>query len=269
MIGQCALCRTEDILLQDSHYMPKGVFRVVTRGHDPHDRAPVIIDVPGQSALRSNEQVRKNLLCAGCEGRFSKNGEDIVIPQCAQGEKQFGLLDAMKVGTPTDIQNGKVVYNGPSMPPGVDGSAYQYFAASIFWRGSVTRWPKSASTYFNSLGSRNEEFIRNYLLGKAEFPREMRIMVFVDYQDKTRGLAYFPTRRRAEMLGDRVWQHGFLIPGVRFILVVGRSLANFPDVGKTSLERIAMFEWHPTKTDFEQGLLEQLSVTRPKGSLAK
>jgi hypothetical protein len=268
MIGQCALCR-QNAELQDSHYMPKSLYRVISKGHDPADSAPILIDIPGQSALRTNLQFRKYLLCSACEGLFDRNGENVVIPQCAQGDGRFRLLDAMMSGTPTDTHNGKVIFKGPTMPPGVDGSAYQYFAASIFWRGSVTRWPGQAASSFGSLGSRNEDALRQYLLGQSEFPHEARILVFVDFQDATRGLMYFPTKARDEMLGHKVFRHSFLIPGVRFYLIFGRALKGFPDVGTSSTHRITMFQWHPEGTEFRQGLLNQMQGVQPKGALAK
>jgi hypothetical protein len=267
MLGQCALCHCAGTL-QNSHYMPKSVFRIVSNGHTPHDRAPVIMDVPDRSACRRNWQVRKHLLCPKCEGMFSQKGENVVIPQCSQGEERFALLDAMKAGTPTVVRNNRAVYNGPALPPGIDGSAYQYFAASMFWRGAVIEWPRPASLYFNALGPKYQEAMRAYLLGKAEFPPEARLWVFVDYQDKTRGLAYFPNKQRDEMLGRRIWRHSFLIPGIRFVMVIGGGFASFPEIGASSADRIALFEWHPTETEFEQGLFAHMGVVRPKGALA-
>ncbi len=177
MPDRCALC-LEVAELKDSHFMPKSLYRLVSTGHDPADKAPILIDVPRQSAIRTNQQFKKQLLCSNCESLFDKNGENIVVPQCAQGTGEFRLLEAMKSGAPTDIQEGRAIYNGPQLPPGIDGAAYQYFAASIFWRGSVTRWPMASS--YNSLGPRNQEALRSYLLGRSEFPREARLLVFVD-----------------------------------------------------------------------------------------
>ena len=100
MIGLCALCR-EMRDLCDSHYLPKSVYRIINKSHEPHDSSPVIVDVPGQAAFHSNRQLRKHLLCLDCEGRFSRHGENIVVPQCCHGEGKFALRDAMQAGTPT------------------------------------------------------------------------------------------------------------------------------------------------------------------------
>ena len=268
MEGTCALCRkTADLL--DSHYMPKSVYRAVTRGYAPQDNAPVLVNVPEKSAFRSNRQFRQHLLCASCESLLNRNGENVVLPQIARDESEFFLLDAMKAGEPSDVKKGKAIYNGPSAPRSIDAVAYQYFAVSMFWRGAVTRWQEPASQYFGALGPNYSEVLRRYLLGETDFPKDARLLVFVDYEDRTRSLSYFPVCKKDKMLECRVWRHSFLVPGVRFILVVGRGLAFVPDVGATPVHRIAFFEWHPRATDFEKDLLVHMSGVKAKGSLAK
>lgn len=267
LIGTCPLCRTTGEL-QSSHYMPASVFRAVASGHAPRDQAPVVINVPEKSAVRTNEQVRLHLLCSSCEGLFGRNGENVVVRQCAQADNKFVLLDSMKAGLPNDVSDGRSVYNGPQGPPGISCEAYLYFGASVFWRGSVARWPQTAS-YFGALGARNEESFREFLIGAAEFPRQARLFVHVDYQSRTRGLSYFPSCSRDEFVGCRIWRHGFLIPGVKFTLIVGQGLASMPDVGTSSAERVAFFEWHPDQTDFHGGILSQMLGVKPKGTLAR
>lgn len=268
MKGKCALCQSEREL-QYSHYMPKSIFRIISRGHEPHDNAPVMVDVPRQTSLFTNKQVQKHLLCLSCENMFSKNGENLVIPQCAHDKENFFLLNALKAGIPSDVKRKKIIYNGPKMPPDINGSAYLYFATSIFWRGAVTKWNKSTSDYQSALGPKYQEKFRTYLLGHTEFPKEARVLVFVDYQDQTRGMAYFPSKHREKLYGFNIWQHSFLIPGIRFIMVISNELAAFPDVGTSSECRISFFEWHPINTEFQKNLISIMGDVKAKGKLSQ
>ena len=209
-----------------------------------------------------------HLLCSSCEGLFGRNGENIVVRQCAQANDKFYLLDSMMAGTPTDVCNGWSVYNGPIGPPGISCEAYLYFGASVFWRGSIARWPQTES-FFGALGAANEELFREFLIGSAEFPRQARMLINVDYQSKTRGLSFFPTTVRDKMAGHHIWRHTFLVPGVKFTMIVGQGLASMPDVGSSSVERVTFFEWHPDQTDFDSGILSQMRGVKPKGALAR
>ncbi len=268
MQATCALC-LNDRELQKSHYMPSGSYRAVCVSHNPNDNAPVYIDLEQGTAFKSNKQAKKHLLCSECEGRFSELGESKVLRQIDRGENSFKLLDELTNGTPSDITNGKKIYGGPHFPPNVDGEAYLYFASSIFWRGSITRWPRPLNSFYGALGKTYEEAVRRYLLGEDEFPKEARVSVFVDAQRKTRGLSYFPTTSRGDWLGRPVHKHSFLLSGVHFFMTVGGALRSFPDVGTSSAHRISFFEWRPEGTDFHQSMLQNVKGAEPKGSMTK
>ncbi len=138
MRGKCALC-LNDSDLQKSHYMPKSIFRIVSKGRIPHENAPVLVDLPSKTALYTNKQPQLHLLCSNCENLFSENGENIVLPLCAHSDEKFSLLSTMKAGRPTSTNKNKIIYDGPNLPPNLNASAFQYFAASVFWRGSVAK----------------------------------------------------------------------------------------------------------------------------------
>ncbi len=51
-------------------------------------------------------------------------------------------------------------------------------------------------------------------------------------------------------------------------MVVGNELVAFPDVGSTADHRISFYEWHPTGTDFQRGLVADIGGVKSKGKLA-
>ncbi len=163
MIGQCALC-LEMGELQLSHYLPKSLYRIIVKGQSQNDKAPVVFDHANKTVMKHNRQITKHLLCSDCEGRFSHCGEDIVIPQCAQANGNFPLKEILQSGEATQKIGGKAVYSPSLFLSQINASAYQYFAASIIWRGSVTHWPGLPSTYCNALGGKYQEAFRKYLL---------------------------------------------------------------------------------------------------------
>ena len=119
-----------------SHYIPSGVFKVVGRGGPDHESQSVFMDVNRGTANYSNFQPKKKLLCGECEGKFSKWGENPVIPSLLT-HTGFPLRDVELAS----------VADGLRMPLessySVDYQSYAYFALSIIWRGSVTLWPAS------------------------------------------------------------------------------------------------------------------------------
>jgi hypothetical protein len=78
----CALCK-KSAKLKDSHFMPKAVYRAISKGFPEHGQDIILITGSDKTAVYTDKQAKKHLLCEGCELKFSKNGEDKVIPLMA------------------------------------------------------------------------------------------------------------------------------------------------------------------------------------------
>ena len=86
VIGLCRLCLAPDIDLQDSHFIPSAAYKAV---EELGGVTPLI--VKGDITIQKNQQLKKHLLCADCEDRFNKNGEQWVLGYCNRAGKGFRL----------------------------------------------------------------------------------------------------------------------------------------------------------------------------------
>jgi hypothetical protein len=174
MVGKCRLCLRERIELQQSHFLPAGVFRILREegSKNPH---PWILTKSG--SFQSSEQMRAFLLCHHCEQRFSIKGENWVLRHCLRQDGRFRLASLLEARTPDSTAPGTTtkIYHAAHIPE-VDITALSYFAASIFWRGSIYPW--TGGIYPVRLGPFEESF-RKYLLGDAEFPPHAMLWVLV------------------------------------------------------------------------------------------
>ena len=59
--------------------MPAGIYSIVRSGEHPEDH-PVLMTKG--AAVATSGQARADLLCAECEKRFDKGGEEWVIENC-------------------------------------------------------------------------------------------------------------------------------------------------------------------------------------------
>lgn len=102
--------------------------------------------------------------------------------------------------------------------PEVDVSALTYFAASMFWRGSIYPW-KADGTRPVPLCP-YEEPLRLYLLGEAGFPEDMTLSVIVRLPSKISHLTYPPV---GEWRGP-LFVAKFPMPGLGFGIPAGPAV---------------------------------------------
>src|SRR5438309_7788233 len=128
MVASCGLClQTRE--LQNSHLLPAALYRQLrdpSAGSDPN---PVL--TTNKRSLTSSKQVSSPFLCADCELRFSVNGENYVVTQCAQRSGQFKLRELLQSTSPLSVDDvhRTAVYDVKQL---LDGhlDQYLYFAAS-------------------------------------------------------------------------------------------------------------------------------------------
>lgn len=227
------------------------------------------MDIPGGTAVQSNDQARKPFLCTDCEQRFSRQGESHVISQCHRKDGEFRLRDALKKATPSYISSGRAIYYGDRLPAEIDGEAFQYFVLSVLWRASATEWPPSTGVVRGALGPYEEE-IRRYLLGEVPIPDIVSVSVYVNFEPAPTVFLAYPTKDKTQLLGHRLTQHGLHIPGIRIITLVGRNVRNL-NTGElhARADQPTFFEWRPTGTEFHRKLVRDVSGLQSKGKLAK
>lgn len=246
MQGHCALCKLYREL-QLSHLLPKATYKNL-RGDLS---APVQVKPDEKVALLSNTQIQKHLLCSECEQRFNRLGENTVLKYLASEETPSALLTLQK-----DQQN--------STSLDALSRAFAYFALSVIWRASVTRWPEVDACY-RALGPYQENFAA-FLLEKADFPNNVVVDVLVNTNVNLLGVACTPTRTLIPFRGERVHRYHFLIPGLRFVVLVGGVMNTEAQQrgGKASFRK-----WDLRGSMVEGLILDNFSGVRRKGKLAQ
>ena len=219
MKGKCKLCLRDDVDLQNSHFLPAGIYRIL---RDDAEKSPHPWVLTKKTAVQSAKQMKAWLLCTDCEQRLSANGEDWVLRNCLKKDGRFPLASILASKTPeasSDETNTKV-YHASDVPE-ISVSALCYFAASIYWRGSIFPWNEDG-THPVSLGPYEEAF-RRYLMGLADFPKDCSLLFIVRGGKTFNRITATPTGQRIK--GCHVYN--FPMPGFAFSLTVSK---NRPDV---------------------------------------
>ena len=267
--GDCALCLISNAELRDSHYLPTSLVNVVRKSLSPHDSAPVAVNMERGTAVLTNRQEKKHLLCGACETLFSTKGENPVIRDCYRHETSFNLRDAMIRAQPTKVSNERRIFFGKQLLPDVNPANYFYFALSILWRGSVTVWPPPAHEFYNALGSQDQEQIRQYLLSPSIVPTKIMVAVYVDFDTDVKACMTYPSPKGDKPFGNaKCKTHHFLIPGLQFIVLVGEQTDLVASEASDS-SHVTFYEWSFSGSNMYQGVAELCRSTEPKGKLAK
>jgi hypothetical protein len=216
--GKCRLCLTEGVELQNSHFLPAAIYKVL-RDEGSRNSNPWKLSAEG--AVQTSKQMQEYLLCFKCEQHFREKGEDWVLRHCLLNSGQFRIKKILCART-DDIVNvrdasGTRGYYASNIPE-IDMEALTYFAASIFWHGSIHTWNEDGSVSVR-FGPYQEQF-RKYLRGEAPFPRYCFLWVCVRDGDEIDRLTYAPIGQKKQMY----WMYKFPMPGLAFSLFVGKSV---------------------------------------------
>lgn len=215
-IGQCALCRRNGEELQDSHFLPAGVYRVI---RDEREVNPDPLKFNDHGVFQNSAQVSDYLLCHKCEERLNKNGECWFLANYWR-KKQFRLASLLEAEVPEVIFPRIKIYHAARIPR-FNNDALTYFPASMFWRASVHRWRMAGKRNRGIELGPYEEQVRKYLLGEAQFPQDCVLWVSVPENiTPMAGLSLTPYG------GRKGGHHAYklILLGVGFHLLVGRRL---------------------------------------------
>lgn len=263
-VAPCGLC-LKPSKLQDSHLLSAALYKLSrdpTGGTDPN---PVM--VTRSKTITSSKQVSSYFLCKSCEQRFSDDGERYILAQCARPNGQFKLRELLQAASPLFNTPRFRVYDvQPLLGSKVD--QYLYFAASVFWRASAHSWKMGNDPVGQiSLGGQYQEQFRLYLLGKAPFPQNARIVVHVSTEAQADLLTtVYPCTTRV----DGVRRHKFYIPGVLFILFLGRDVQKQFDAGALNGSQRQLMWLCPWQNDsLFVGSMDLVKTSTPSGKLRR
>ena len=177
----------------------------------------------GKATVQTSRQMTSRLLCRDCEQCFSRSGENWVLGHCLLKDGSFPLASILASRTP-DVSSDKTatrIYYASKIPE-VNISALAYFAASIFWRGSIYPWNDDGSVPVK-LGPFQEQF-RQYLMGLQPFPKDSSLWVTVREGEGIGRLTYAPIGERK----GNFHAYKFPMPGFAFLLAVSKNIpANY------------------------------------------
>ena len=215
-VGTCALCR-EEKELRESHFLPKGLYRLLVRVSKTKNSVP--IQQSSRGSLRTSKQATKRLLCGDCEKRFDQRGENWMLRNIYRGHGRFRLREMIEATTPFSTSDELKLYSGKVLPEGGIDSL-SYFGLSIFWRAAVCDW-QAADRKYNAihLGPFQED-VRKYLSGLTPFPDTAILMVVLSSLGKPPIMFNFPTTTHLKVIRSMFSK----LPGVTFSLQVSRHL---------------------------------------------
>jgi hypothetical protein len=209
----CKLCK-QDRELRSSHFLPAAVYAQL---RSPADQNPNPVLITKNVSMATSKQIKDYVLCAECEERFNKFGENWVLANMARPEG-FLMQDAVTAAKPIASNENFACYSGAAIPA-IDMEALVYFALSVFWRASAHTW-KNVSGYMEGIElGPFEETIRRFLLGE-QFPDNTVVLVSVWPTKDVLLAAYTPRRGKAP--GCHCFN--FLIPGLEFKLMTGKGI---------------------------------------------
>lgn len=202
--------------LRDSHFLSAGIYRIL---RDDNEKNPNPWLLSGKTAVQSSRQMKARLLCPDCEQRFSKFGENWVLKHCLRKDGSFPLASSLSSRTPdlSSPENPTKIYYASGIPE-IDISALAYFAASIFWRGSIHPWNDDRSIPVE-LGPFQEQF-QQYLMGLQPFPKDSSLWVVVREGKEIDRLTYAPIGARQ----GNFHAYKFPMPGLAFSLAVSKNI---------------------------------------------
>lgn len=214
--GTCRLCLQMRVL-KDSHLIPRYLYTGL-RTPDRKNPHPVRLDPNFEGT--SSRQIKDYLLCGACEDLFNKNGETWMSQNGFRAPGEFKLQQAMKRTVPLlVIPEAKILPGDLALTP--DALAkLTYFATSVFWRAAAQPWKISGHLQVRVELGEYEQNLRLYLLGKAQFPKNVAMWCHVSPAERPMGGLVAPYRKHK----STHHQFHFAIPGVAFDLFVGQTI---------------------------------------------
>jgi hypothetical protein len=149
----------------ESHFLPAGVYRIL---RDDGEKNPNPWQLTRTNSVQTSWQMKAPLLCFDCEQRLCKHGEAWVLAHCLKKDGAFPLASILAGRSPALASDETTtrIYHAFGIPE-INVNAISYFAASMFWRGSIHPWNEDG-TYPVSLGPSQSLFYQ--LPGQRSWP---------------------------------------------------------------------------------------------------
>ncbi len=219
-VGICTLCLQTRPLLE-SHFLPAALYKNLL---DPGGAIRNMIVSNQQTASEESKQVKQSLLCEGCEILLQQGGESWVLARRLMPDNSFVLREVLRQHSPAGTRDGGSLYMASTIPE-VRPEQLSYFAASIFWRASVSDWNTPLGLFKRlPVSSEIKEGLRKLLLNEESFPDRIAILLMLSASHTPRQVVTLPIRIPTATQWE---QFEFYIPGMNFAMTIGNdSLIN-------------------------------------------
>lgn len=216
-MGQCGLCLEDNVVLQNSHLIPRAVYKKMTKRAEKNS----LITFTDNKTVKRPNQIKKYFLCQTCEQLFNNNGEQW-LGMYAYNNGSFLLRDILKKASPFREENEGKYFNGNKVLQDRGIDKLTYFAVSVFWRAAATEWKDITDSRQLCFGPYKEK-LRQYLLELCDFPKEAALFVYISESDNSAiaDVLNFPVSHNDE---GNYHDHSFMIPGMRFHLLIGKKI---------------------------------------------
>jgi len=203
--------------LQNSHFISKAAYkRVRSADENPN---PFIND--GMKALQTAKQITAHVLCFDCEQRLARSGEDAFFRSCYQPSGSFPLLELLKENKPL-YENDRFAGIVVQEPQYSLVEQIGYMGISLLWKSAAHVWRFRGSTISSiNLGKVYQEQIRQFLLGRAQFPEHAALAIEVS-DENNRLIGMFGTPLSKKLSTNHL--HWIDLLGIRFNLLVGARM---------------------------------------------
>jgi hypothetical protein len=261
-LGTCALC-SQLAELQDSHLMPRGVYKAL---REPHGAVHHPVLVTASTTIQTGAQVHDYLLCSGCEMRFAQNGEDWVMKNSPHRNGRFPLREALlRSPVKSTIPIGEI-YKEP-FDAGFDLERLIYFGASVFWRASVHHWSRALHlTKRAPLTPAIQERLRLFLMHEDGFPIDAVLLISVT-ASKPLAHCILPSPMVRASRDATANGYSFAIPGLQFRLLYDLATEDMTRVS-VALPPHAVVVTDRVEKEIRAGAEVLRKTSRPVGSLS-
>mgnify|MGYP006441956355 CR=1 FL=1 len=252
-IGTCKLCQTENVILRDSHILPKWGYKMIKDGSKD------FIEITPQKSHYTNREHKEYLLCHECEQRFGK-GENYIRNVLDRYYNQKELFNIVTL-EPNELTNPDANFIYPASS--IDEEKVAYFATSIIWRAVVSS-KKPDNLYL----AEYQEEVRQYLDEQISFPNNASLILYL-HNRHCSPVHEMMTVPKTDLLNGN-YCHQFFFYGMLFMLVLGKSIP--PEIKKISLingDTPSIIITSLGSPPYIDGIREAVKNTKATGRLAK
>jgi len=217
-IGKCRLCLLDHQELQESHFIPAGIYGI-TRDAEASNPNPLLISP--EMYVQTSRQVKDYLFCGDCERLLNDNGEQWMISQCFRSaEGRFPLRERLQGVDPFLSGKGSLGFNTANIR-GIEHGKIIYYAMSVYWRAAIHWWRIGRQTITPINLGQYEEKIRRFLRKEEQLDSNVYLSVWLSGREIPNVISSVPTSHCVEGAGI---MHRMNIPGIAFVLTIGRKV---------------------------------------------